>query len=199
MPHYGATMNPTPWVPPSPQYRALEQLMRRIEQLDKMIQQEKNRLESLGSGPADRDVLDSIEKTLSYFHKELFKKIHDHLERHPDLKDDVKLLSSIPGLGELTALRMLLSFFTSPRSVSCYAARRVALLLDNAKYHHAKLHESWRVKSLSRFALNFLPTYSPELNPIERVWKLVRRLANHNRYFLGTEELTGTVEHTLSQ
>jgi len=107
--HYGATMNPRLWAPPSAQYRALEQLLRRLDQLDKMIRQEKNRLESLGSGPADQDILDSIEKTLSYFDKEykdLFKKIHDHLERHPDLKDDVKLLTSIPGIGELTALRM---------------------------------------------------------------------------------------------
>src|SRR5438034_3701942 len=29
---------------------------------------------------------------------------------------------------------------------------------------------------ISRFALDFLPPYSPELNPIERVWKLTRRL-----------------------
>ena len=29
----------------------------------------------------------------------------------------------------------------------------------------------------------FLPPYSPQLAPIERVWKLTRRLATHNRYF----------------
>ena len=34
-----------------------------------------------------------------------------------------------------------------------------------------------------QFALEFLPPYSPELNPIERVWKLARRRATHNRYF----------------
>ena len=34
-----------------------------------------------------------------------------------------------------------------------------------------------------RFALDFLPGYSPELNPTERVWKLTRRLCLHNRYF----------------
>jgi len=31
--------------------------------------------------------------------------------------------------------------------------------------------------------LEFLSPYSPELNPIERVWKLIRRLATHNQYF----------------
>ena len=29
----------------------------------------------------------------------------------------------------------------------------------------------------------FLPPYSPELNPIERVWKMVKIHATHNRYF----------------
>lgn len=108
--HYGVgKMDLKPWAPPSAQYRALEQLLRRLDQLEKMTRQEKNRLEALGSGPADRDVLDSIEKTVSYFekeYKEVLKKIQNHIDQHPDLKDDVKLLTSIPGIGELTAMRM---------------------------------------------------------------------------------------------
>lgn len=90
-------------------------------------------------------------------------------------------------------------FLRDLRSVSCHAGRRVELILDNAKYHHAKLHEGWRRKCLARFAMNFLPPYSPELNPIERVWKLVRRIATHNRYFSGLEEIRGAIERTLSQ
>jgi len=89
-------------------------------------------------------------------------------------------------------------FVRDLRSVSCHAGRRVELILDNAKYHHAKLHEGWRRKCLARFAMNFLPPYSPELNPIERVWKLVRRIATHNRYFSGLQEIRGAIEHTLS-
>ena len=34
-----------------------------------------------------------------------------------------------------------------------------------------------------RLDLEFLPAYSPELNPIERVWKLTRRLCTHDTYF----------------
>ena len=33
------------------------------------------------------------------------------------------------------------------------------------------------------FSLDYLPPYSPDLNPIERVWKLTRRLCLHDRYF----------------
>ena len=84
-------------------------------------------------------------------------------------------------------------FVRDLRAVSCHAGRRVEVILDNAKYHHAKLHESWRLKSTSRFALNFLPPYSPELNHIERAWKLVRRLATHNRYFADLNPTTTVI------
>jgi len=42
--------------------------------------------------------------------------------------------------------------------------------------------------------LDYLPPYSPELNPIERVWKLTRRLCVHNRYFPTLEEVIEVVE-----
>jgi DDE superfamily endonuclease len=61
--------------------------------------------------------------------------------------------------------------------------RRVIVIIDNAKYHHAKLHEGWRQEQQGRFDLDFLPPYSPELNPIERVWKRTRRNCLHNTYF----------------
>lgn len=41
--------------------------------------------------------------------------------------------------------------------------------------------------------LLFLPPYSPELNPIERVWKLTRRLATHNRHFPTLEDVINAV------
>jgi transposase len=42
--------------------------------------------------------------------------------------------------------------------------------------------------------LDYLPPYSPELNPIERVWKLTRRQCLHNRYFPVLEEVVAVVE-----
>jgi transposase len=63
------------------------------------------------------------------------------------------------------------------------SGRRVIVILDNARYHHAKLLQEWRALHQDHFELLFLPPYSPELNPAERVWKLTRRLCLHNRYF----------------
>jgi transposase len=50
-----------------------------------------------------------------------------------------------------------------------------------------------------RFALDFLPPYSPELNPIERVWKLTRRSCLHNRYFGQLSEPIEDVENQSNQ
>jgi transposase len=62
-------------------------------------------------------------------------------------------------------------------------SRRMVVVLDNARYHHAVLLAPFLRRHARRLRLLFLPPYSPQLAPIERVWKLTRRLATHNRYF----------------
>jgi len=74
--------------------------------------------------------------------------------------------------------------------------RKMVVILDNARYHHATLHAAWRRLVADHFRLHFLPPYSPELNPIERVWKLVRRRCLHNRYFANLDELMAAVDPT---
>jgi len=60
---------------------------------------------------------------------------------------------------------------------------KMIVILDNAKWHHSKRIQAFVQKHYDRLELLFLPPYSPELNPIERVWKLTRKLVTHNRYF----------------
>lgn len=78
--------------------------------------------------------------------------------------------------------------------VSRVAGRRVVVIIDNAKYHHARLHELWRAEHAGRFDLAHLPSYSPELNPIERVWKRLRRKQLHNVYFSHLKLVVEAVE-----
>lgn len=72
-------------------------------------------------------------------------------------------------------------------------ARRMILVLDNARYHHAILLAPFLRRHARQLRLLFLPAYSPQLAPIERVWKLTRRLATHNRYFATLPEVLNAV------
>lgn len=87
-----------------------------------------------------------------------------------------------------------LEFMKHLRLISRRSVRRTVVLCDNARYHHAVMHKEWRENQSPEFALDFLPPYSPNLNPIERLWKLVRRLCVHNRYFPSLDEIIDAVE-----
>jgi transposase len=79
------------------------------------------------------------------------------------------------------------------------SGRKIVVISDKAKWHHARLHQPWREQVAADFALHFLPPYSPELNPIERVWKLVRRLCLHNQYFGHLEDVIAAVEECFAR
>ena len=70
------------------------------------------------------------------------------------------------------------------------------MINDNAKLHHANLHAQWRGGQELAFTLEILPPYSPQLNAIERLWKLTRRLCLGNRYFPTLEAVVAAVEGT---
>jgi len=91
------------------------------------------------------------------------------------------------------------AFLKRLRQASSRSGRRVIVIIDNARYHHAKLHADWRSQQASQFILDFLPPYSPDLNPIERLWKLTRKLCLHNRYFSTLEDLIQSVESKFSE
>ena len=90
-------------------------------------------------------------------------------------------------------------FMRELQKVSGGEGRKVVVISDNAKYHHAKLHAQWREEQSQMFALDFLPPYSPELNPIERVWKRLRRKCLHNVYFSKLAQLVQTVTGQLEK
>jgi transposase len=66
-------------------------------------------------------------------------------------------------------------------------AHKIVLIVDNVRYHHAKLLKRF-VKNNPRIEIMYLPPYSPELNPIERVWWYMRKSITHNRYLMTLKE-----------
>jgi transposase len=73
---------------------------------------------------------------------------------------------------------------------------RVVLLIDNAPWHRGKpIDEALRENPHLEFKR--LPSYSPQLNPIERFWKSLRRRATHNRLFDTLADLKTSIRASL--
>jgi transposase len=98
-----------------------------------------------------------------------------------------------------TCLDFLQQLSARSRRSRRHRGGRTVVIADNAKFHYATLHQAWRDAQAPEFALDFLPPYSPELNPIERVWKLTRRKRLHNRYFALLDEIISSVETQFRQ
>jgi len=58
----------------------------------------------------------------------------------------------------------------------------VVLILDGAPWHRSTSLFEFVLRRPS-LGLCFLPPYSPDLNPVEPVWKWLRREVTHNHYF----------------
>lgn len=59
---------------------------------------------------------------------------------------------------------------------------RILLIHDGAPWHNISYPEK-------RIELKKLPAYSPELNPIERLWRWIRENFTHNKFFETIDEL----------
>lgn len=102
---------PEPWQAPLPCEQALRALVLRLEALQAMRTQESNRLE-VAREVVKADIVSHID-WLDGEIKALIKKIRDHIDDDPDMKNKQALLDSIPGVGERT-IALLLAFCMHP-------------------------------------------------------------------------------------
>lgn len=70
--------------------------------------------------------------------------------------------------------------------------KRILLVVDNASWHK-RAARKLAIEQPGRFGVLFLPAYSPDLNPIERLWWLTRRVCTHNKYFNWLDDLAATL------
>ena len=59
-----------------------------------------------------------------------------------------------------------------------YPDREIMIIMDQARWHKSK-----DLDIPNHIDIEYLPPYSPELNPIERLWKWLRKEAVHNKVF----------------
>lgn len=76
-------------------------------------------------------------------------------------------------------------------------AKEVVLLIDNAPWHRGKPIDE-ALAEYPHLKFKRLPSYSPQLNPIERFWKVLRRRATHNRLFDALADLKRSLRANLS-
>ena len=67
-------------------------------------------------------------------------------------------------------------------------ATQIHIICDNAPYYKSQKVKDFVEKAAIK--IHFLPPYSPNLNPIERLWKIMRQAACYNSYYHSFEEFT---------
>ncbi|MCA9982078.1 MAG: IS110 family transposase [Anaerolineales bacterium] len=124
--HFCATQSPPLWTPPPPEVKELQALTRRLETLKDERTRELNRRQS---GLQSQTVLDGIEAHITFINeqiKTIEERINELINQHPDLRHKRELLTSIPGIGNLTAANFIaevpeIERFESASQLAAYA------------------------------------------------------------------------------
>ncbi len=78
-------------------------------------------------------------------------------------------------------IKKILKYYTDENT-------KIWMILDNVPYHHARILRPYLNEIKNRFELIYLPPYSPDLNPMERVWWYMRKKITHNRAVITMKE-----------
>lgn len=106
---YCVKMAPSLWSPPPLEQRQLRAWSLRVQALKDIRQQEENRLEA-HTVAGMQEVAAHVTVHVTWLNTEINKleqEIDDHIDRHPGLKHDAELITSIPGIGSTTVARIL--------------------------------------------------------------------------------------------
>ena len=76
------------------------------------------------------------------------------------------------------------------------ADKRVVLTIDNAPWHRGPLVQEALAEN-PHLEFYRMPSYSPQLNVIERFWKKLRRRATHNRLFDAIADMKASVRNAV--
>ena len=75
--------------------------------------------------------------------------------------------------------------------------KHIILIQDGAPYHTSKAMRQFFAKKANRITVFELPSYSPDYNPIEKLWKKIKEKEIHLHYFPTFDSLKDKVEEAL--
>jgi transposase len=90
------------------------------------------------------------------------------------------------------------SYLAFLRTVLAQTTEPLYLVQDGAPYHRAAVVKAFIEEHPARLHVTHLPSYSPDYNPIEFLWRATKRTATHNRYFPEFATLITAVEDALA-
>jgi transposase len=102
---FAALHQPPLWVPPPRAIRDLQALVRRLDALNDLHNQEANRLDV--SELTVRGSIETVLTTLETQIREIKQKINDHIDQNPGLREKRELLESVPGIGAASSAQLL--------------------------------------------------------------------------------------------
>jgi transposase len=171
---------PPLWAPLPEDVKHLRALVRRLDDLQTAYRQEHNR--SL-AGEKDAWVLEDLRLHLDYLQARIRaarQAIQQHIEQHPILKSQQELLISIPGIGKLTAARLLaeigdISAFEDAPQLAAYVGLNPKGSQSGSSVHK-KAHVSKEGRAFLRYILYMPAIVARKHNPVIR--EFCERLAD---------------------
>lgn len=83
------------------------------------------------------------------------------------------------------------------REVLAQTNQHLLLIQDGAKYHTSKAMQQFFAEHSDRLTVYQLPAYSPDYNPIEKLWKKIKQTHTHLHYFPTFDALKDKVDEAL--
>jgi transposase len=84
------------------------------------------------------------------------------------------------------------------RMLMAQTTEHLFVIHDGARYHTSASTQAFLATHSDRITAEPLPSYSPDYNPIEYLWKKTKQRATHNKYFKEFAALTISVEKALA-
>lgn len=172
------TQQPPVWIPPTAAWRRLRALARHLHDLRTDVQRQRNRLHAYDhAAESVAAVTTNLQQQIALLEQQIEQvkqAMDDHVDQHPDLKHDRDLISSIKGVGDLTANKLLAEFrditrFDNVRQLVAFAGL-------NPKHHqsgssvHGKSPISKMGHASIRAALYMPAVSAKQHNPILRAF-----------------------------
>jgi transposase len=90
------------------------------------------------------------------------------------------------------------SYIDFLKGVLAKTRKHLVVIQDGAKYHVSKAVKEFIKSRADRITIYSLPAYSPDYNPIEKLWKKIKEKGTHLQYFPTFDDLKNKVHEMLN-